>query len=252
MKENVTYGKRHIEFNQKQQITLNEATKVYENASHEIITILEKVSNDLKSSQKKLKEELANQQITEKLETRKDEFIGIEKKKRGKAKGRELKEEKMKLQEKLLDAYLISMRLRYLSTIIEMLERNFENICKLLCSQSKPKFELILMINETLFLEPDLEKQKRTILTCAKLLMAGISNNRCMAKLETFFNSALQARYNLTIPYSQFIEIALQSTGKFIKYEQIIEIEINRDIEACAKFISQYKHLESIKMVGVT
>lgn len=249
MKENVIYGKRHIEFNQRQVLMLNEATKIYESASNEIITVLEDLMDSLKQGNKKLKESLDHQQMTEKLETRKDEFIGIEKRKRGKAKGREVQEERMKLQEKLHEAYLTSFRLRYLSTITEMLESNFSRVCTLLFSIHKPKFELILMIKEHLYLEPDLEKQKNTIIKCTHNLLLAISNNRYMSKLESFFTEKISER--LVVSCSQFIDLALQSTGRFVSFEKAIEKEIDKDIEACSKFILQYTHLEGIKMVGV-
>ena len=252
IKENHMYGKRHTEFTQRQTVMLNEATKVYESATHEIITVLERVTNTLQQSQKNLKEQLDHEQLTEKLETRKDEFIGIQKRKRGKAKGREVKEERMKLKEKLHEAFLIYSRLRYLSTITEMLEHNFSKISTVLCSPHKPKFELILMIKESLYLEPDLDKQKNSIISCAKNLLSTVASNRYMSKLEGFFTETLAPEFVIKETYMQFIEVALQSTGKFVKYEQVIEKEINKDIEACTRFISQYTHLEGIKMVGVT
>lgn len=252
MKENIVYGKRHVEFNQRQQVALTEATKVYEASTSEIVNIMEEVTSTLRKTQAKQKEDLKNQQMAEKIETRKDPFIGIEKKKRGKARYRELKEQQMKLQEKLNDAYLISIRLRYLSTISEMLEKNFEFICSLLCSQHKPKFELILMIRETLYLEPELDIQKNTILTCANNLMNVILSNRYMTEIEAFFNENFYIAQPCKVPYSAFISLALQSTQRFKTYKDVLEKEIDRDIEASAKFTSQYKHLESIKMVGVS
>ena len=86
IKENLIYGKRHIEFNQKQQTTINESIKVYESATYEIIKIVETVTTDLKQFQKKLKQDLSTKKMTEKLETRKDEYIGIEKKREEKLK----------------------------------------------------------------------------------------------------------------------------------------------------------------------
>ena len=252
IKENLIYGKRHIEFNQKQQTTINESIKVYESATYEIIKIVETVTTDLKQFQKKLKQDLSTKKMTEKLETRKDEYIGIEKKKRGKAKIREIQEANMKLQEKLNDAYLLSIRLRFLSTLTEMLESNFENICSLLCSVHKPKFELILMIKENLYLEPELEKQKNSILTCANNLLAAVVGNRCIAKAETLFIESFFSPCKIKVRYSEYIEQALNSTGRFENYKRILEIEINKDIESCASFISQYNHLEGIKLVGMT
>lgn len=252
MKENVLYGKRHIEFTQRQQVNLNEVNKLFEASTHKIVTIIEKVTKDLKASHQKEREDLKHQQMTEKLETRKDHFIGIEKKKRGKARVRELQYENIALQEKLIDSYVKSIRLRYMGTIIEMLEKNFAFIANLLCSQHKPKFELILMIKESLFLEPDLDKQKRIILNSAADLMSTIITNKYMLKFENLFNDSLFIKVHNKVLFSQFIELALNSTGRFVLYKNIIDKEISKDIEACSKFISQYKHLEAIKNVGVT
>ena len=252
MRENTLYGKRHIEFNQRQQVCLNEVNKVYEASTHKIISVMEDVTKTLRQSHEKEREELKNEQITEKLETRKDHFIGIEKKKRGKARTRELRYEFLKLQEKLNDYYLKYIRLRYIGTIVEMLEKNFCHIANLLCSQHKPKFELILMIKDSLFLEPDLEKKKKIILTCASNLMQTILTNKYMLKFENFFTDYLFLKPAHKSSFTQIIELALSSTGRFKQYEQSIEKEINKDIDACFKFIQQYKHLEGIKNVGVT
>ncbi|CAG9323337.1 unnamed protein product [Blepharisma stoltei] len=247
IKEGNIYGKRHIEFSSRQQACINENGRIFDRESTGISDIVTMNSEELSKIQAKEREDFVDRQITEKLEGKKDTFIGISSKKKN---SKDIREENIKLQGKLIDGFLHYVRLSYFNSVIEMIEETSLQFAAKMCGPRKPRFEVIMVIKQNLNVDPELAILKEIILGSIQNFILSIFTNRQIIHTQSVILSSFKLQKPIKMSYNVFINEILEHKGLVKKCHENLEKEIDKDMKASQKTIGNYLHLEQIKTVG--
>lgn len=245
VKEAIVYGKRHTEFAYRQQVCLTESAKNFERSSAEIIDAMSSTSDGLTRLQKKEREEFVDKQITDKLEGKKDNFVGV-----FKNKTKDIREGKIRLQGILNDGFFHYVRLAYLAAVSDMIEHTYLSFSTKMCGLRKPKFEVIMVIKDNLNVEPDLDQLRDMLLMCPEQFTTMIFTNRQIIQIQSTVFSSFKLQKPLKSTYNVYIDHILTTKGNTKAYQRILETEVAKDIDATKKVIEGYLHLVNIKKVG--
>ncbi|CAG9319683.1 unnamed protein product [Blepharisma stoltei] len=209
----------------------NSAEESYKNIINSVNKLMQKIGSGIK----KTLDESLKTKFGDKLVYNKIVKILEEKKNSGGRRLRETKESKLS-REKLLEIFLKLIYLKYQSGIVELVEDTYQGSLLLFCSSKRPKFALVLSIDDILTFVPDPEALTAKILESLE------------AFKQAIINHAIHDEINSNIFQAQMFnfEHILENNGILADTNKNIQQNFNKDIALAKKFISKFKSLEQI------
>ena len=242
LEENLVYGKRQTQFAAKQKSHLQELTKVFDGCSKTLVETLEQLSRECEQVKADQKQEMVNKLITERLQRRKDPFVGL---------NRTQKETQSpeKKYDFLSDSFLGYVRVAYFHSVIDSVESTYQKVKRTICGQRKPRFEHIVYIDEEIGMDPDIDEQKELVLNSIQNFKKHLLDTSGLAFFHSCFHSLVKFRH-YKLSYTDYIKDILEKDSKSHKCFTEIENQVTKDVETAKKYVMSFKHLEEVKQEG--
>lgn len=243
-RENSIYGKRYTDFNLRQQISLIEANKELECSTVLLIKILMQTTEKLKKMQDKEAEEFEYKMIQEKMKGKKET-------------GNKVNFEIMRYNDKtrkesdLLDGFVLYLMLSYQNSLMNVFANSYISAHRSISGQRRPKFELIMIITETLSTEPNYDSTLSSILNAimdfeknftshkeiSNFHQAAIDSlNPCTDKLRTFYSYG-------NIHTVQYVYEVTHTRADLTEFYNEFKDKVMSDFESVSNYIANFKHV---------
>lgn len=247
--ENYLYGKRHTDFYSRQTIMLTTASSVFEQQSNKLMQAISAISQSFAAFQQKEEDEFVYRKMSEKLEKRKGDDIGLSSNKRSAYEERQ-KYERKSQQDSVFDRFLQWTLTVYQHATITAIRYNARFLEKITMSNRRPRFEVFLQATPQLALDPSISFLRDMHHNTVIRLQNMFCNHSCITQLHWLVVSSFHQ--------SEHKEMELRTYKEFIAQEGLnadviaslgrIQKAVDIDLGSVEKWSKQYHHLENLRI----
>lgn len=247
--ENYMYGKRHTDFYSRQTIMLTTASNQFEQQSNKLMQAISAVSQTLADFQKHEEDEFVYKKMSDKLEKRKGDDIGLSSNKRS-ALEEKHKYERKTQQDFVFDRFLQWVLIAYQHATITAIRFNVKFLEKITLSNRRPRFEVFLQATPQLTFDPTIfflkDMHRNTVIRLQNMFC----NHSCITQLHWLVISSFHLSEHKSLElrtYKEFIveegmnEEVVASLGR-------VQKGVDVDLAAVEKWSQQYTHLKDLRV----
>ena len=247
--ENYMYGKRHTDFYSRQTLMLSTASGQFEQESNKLMQAISAISQELAAFQQKEEDEFVYQKMTEKLERRKGDDIGLSSNKKS-AMEEKIREEKKSTQDKSFDRFLLWVLVAYQHAVVTAIRQNARFLERTTLSNRRPRFEVFLQASPKLEFDPTLSYLRDMHHNTVQRLHSHFCNHSCITQLHWLVVSSFHLRTNPNTDLKAYKEFISQEgmNSEVISSLGKMQKNIDIDLSAVEKWSKNYTHLEELRL----
>lgn len=247
--ENYMYGKRHTDFYSRQTIMLTTASSLFEQQSNKIMQAISAVSQTLAEFQKREEDDFVYRKMTDKLEKRKGDDIGLSSNKRS-AHEEKQKYERKTQQDFVFDRFLQWILTAYQHATITTIRNNAKFLEKITLSNRRPRFEVFLQATPQLAFDPSISFLRDMHHNSVIRLQNTLCNHSCITQLHWLVVSSFHLSEHKSLELRTYKEFIAQEgmNQEVVASLGRVQKSIDVDLAAVEKWSQQYTHLKNLRI----